>query len=419
MPLDWTRSNLDASGAVDFELVASPQVQTDRPWILFVGADETTLEGAARSELSGEVLSPPEHPPLPIVIHELSPPALLGERTLYAPRLDCGFYERIGCAGTPLYVLPKLTQLASEGKPLAVIATALESRASDLSTQRGLASRFEIRRVPGESASNSTVPTPSPLEALHVDENAALGHVFVAVSFMSGLSRTKPKDAVASLKTAIQIDPDLPAAHYELGKALLQTNDMEGALAAFRRTTELLPEFASAWANLGAALGEMQQLDEAALTLRRAVALDPLSHALHSNLGVTYRDQGKLDEAAAAFEHVLSLAPDFVFGHYNLASVRYLEGRYDEAVTCFEKAQSMDPSRSPRQCLMLALTRLANGDTEGALSDYREVFGRLDASMKRDMRKVAEWDLETLARSHGDGVSAALKESASLLRTLG
>ena len=101
----------------------------------------------------------------------------------------------------------------------------------------------------------------------------------------------KPKDAVASLRTAIAIDPDLPAAHYELGKALIQTNDMQGALAAFRRTTELLPEFASAWANLGAALGEMQQLDEAALTLRHAVALDPRSHALHSNLGVTYRDQ--------------------------------------------------------------------------------------------------------------------------------
>jgi len=412
MPLDWTRSNLHASAAVDFEPVASPRVQTDRPWILFVGADQTALERAARGELSGDVLSPPSRPPLPIVIHELSPPELLGERTLYAPRLDAGFYERMGCAGTPLYVLPKLTQLASEGKPLAVIATALESRAGDLIAQRGLASRFEIRRVPDEQVRTSTPP----IQALHIDESGALGHVFAAVSFVSGLSRKEPKHAVASLKTAIEIDPDLPAAHYELGKALIQTNDMEGALAAFRRTTELLPEFASAWANLGAALGEMQQLDEAARTLRRAVELDPLSHALHSNLGVTFRDQGKLDDAAAAFEQVLSLAPDFVFGHYNLASVRYLEGRYDEAITCFEKAQSMDPKRSPRQGLMLALARLANGDTEGALCDYRDVFDRLDAPMKRDMRKVAEWDLQILAKRHR--VNAALKEAAALLRTL-
>ena len=414
MPLDWTRSNLHASAAVDFEPVANPRVQTDRSWMLFVGHDETALEAAARGELSGEVLSPPEHPPLPIAIHELSPPGLLGERTLFAPRLDCGFYERVGCAGDALYVLPKLTQLASEGRPLAVVVTALESRAGDLIAQRGLASRFEIRRVLGASAGNSTAPTRCPEKALRVDENAALGHVFAAVAL---LSRTKPKDAVASLKTAIAIDPDLAAAHYELGNALIQTNDMEGAIDAFRRTTELLPEFASAWANLGAALGEMRQLDEAALTLRRALALDPLSHALHSNLGVTYRDQGLLDEAAAAFEHVLSLAPYFVFGHYNLAGVRYLKGRYDEAVACFEKARSMDASRSPRQGLVLALTRLASGDTEGALRDYRDVFGRLDASMKRDMRKVAEWDLKMLARSHG--VNAALKEAASLLRTLG
>ncbi len=408
MPLDWTRSILHASEAGAFEAVASPQVETDRPWILFVGADESALESAARGELSGNVLSPPSRPPLPIAIHELSPPGLVGERTLYAPRLDSGFYERIGCAGRPLYVLAKLTQLASEGEPLTVIATALESRAGDLSAQRGLASRFEIRLVLGESARSSL----HQLEALHVDENAALGHVFTAVSRMP----KKPQDAVASLRTAIAIDPDLPAAHYELGKALIQTNDMVGALAALRRTTELLPEFASAWANLGAALGEMQQLDEAALTLRHAVALDPLSHALHSNLGATYRDQGKLDEAAVAFEHALALAPDFIFGHYNLAGVRYLQGRYDEAVACFEKARSMDASRSPRQSLMLALTRLANGDTEGAFSDYREVFGRLDAPMKRDMRKVAEWDLKMLAKSRG--VNAALKEAASLLRTL-
>ena len=65
---------------------------------------------------------------------------------------------------------------------------------------------------------------------------------------------------------------------------------------------------------------------------------------------------------------------------------------------------------------MLALTRLANGDTEGAFSDYRDVFGRLDAPGKRDMRKVAEWDLKMLAKSHG--VNAALQEAASLLRTL-
>ena len=94
-----------------------------------------------------------------------------------------------------------------------------------------------------------------------------------------------------------------------------------------------------------------------------------------------------------------------------------MEGRYDDAIACFEKALSMDDSRSPRQSLMLALTRLAAGDTEGALRDYRSVFARLDETMKRDMRKVAEWDLEQLALSQG--VRPALKEAASLLRTLG
>jgi tetratricopeptide (TPR) repeat protein len=404
------------------EVLAEPLRIPPRPWVLFVGENEDELErSAARylAELPGTlpVLSPPDSPRLPIAVHELPPPGLRGERALYVPRLDRAFREPIENAATfaafsPLYLIPKLTAIASEGEPLHFVGTAIESalaaRGSDVLRQRGLASRFRIIRVHGEPVRREDAPDEAPAP------ESPLALLFLASSL---LRQKKTGEAAGVLRKALALAPDLAAAHYELGKILIRTDDMEGALASFRRTAELLPEFASAWGNLGAALGEIQKLDEASEALRRAVELDPLSYALHSNLGVTERDLGRLEEAEASFRRALALEPAFVFGHYNLGHVLFLQARYELAIAAFEKAQTLDASRSPRQALLLALTRLASGDLEGARRDYQSVFSRLEGPMKKDMRTVAEWDLKQLAQR--SGVTDGLKAAAGLLRTLG
>jgi tetratricopeptide (TPR) repeat protein len=249
--------------------------------------------------------------------------------------------------------------------------------------------------------------------ALSIAPESALSHLCLASAFSE---QGKGREGIAELRNAIELEPELDVAHYELGKGLIRTDDLAGAAAAFRRTVELLPEYAPAWSNLGAALGELGDLPGAVEALTQAVAHDRFSHVLHNNLGVTYRNLGRLEEAESEFELVLRLAPDFVFGQYNLAHTHYLQGRYPKAVATFEKAQGMDPSRSPRQSLLLAVTRLASGDTEGAERDYREVFGRLSGQPKKDMLTVAEWDLRQVARDRkGD---ATLKRALVLIRGL-
>lgn len=414
MALAWTRPRLESPVETPaWEAVAPARVAPERPWVLYVGTGEEALRGAACARLREHgglpVIAPPETPSLPVAVHRLSPPSIDGERLLFVHRVDASFLDGPFSAGSPLYLLPKLAQVASGGAPLGIIATALEPRAGDLIAQRGLWSRFEIRRVEGEGPSSSSPPM-SPDEALAPEPGSGLSLLFETRG-------RKPPEAVPLLKRAVALEPEIAAAHYELGKALIATDDLEGAIAAFRRTTELLPEYASAWGNLGAALGEAQRLDESTEALTRAVALDPLSHALHSNLGVALRDQGRLEEARAHLEKAVAIAPGFVFGHYNLASVSFLAGRYDDAIASFERGRELDASRSPRQSLLLAVTRLASGDVAGALDEYRELFTRLDDDQtKRDMRTVAEWDLKQLASRLG--VSDPLREAAKLLKTL-
>ena len=421
METDWIRRAPELSPAAPpgGEILRAPKAASDRPWVLLVGENQAALESAARSFLAPglPVISPPEWPPLPIALEELRPPSIQGERILYAPSIERGFFDTPLSAASPLYLLPRLARLASEGAPLGFVATAIEfelgQRAKSVLSQRGLASRFEIRRVPGGRSDAGGEPAPSleDLErTLRARGESALGQVFRS----SGL---KGGEAVEALTRAVELDPDLPSARYELGKALIQADDLEGAVAQFRVTLELLPEYASAWGNLGAALGELEDFEGATSALVRAVELDPENAALHSNLGVSYRDRGDLPEAEALFRRAVELDPDFVFGRYNLAHALFLAGRNAEAIEAFQKAQSMDRTRSTRQALLLACARLASGDVAGAHRDYREVFERVSESSRKEHRAVAEWDLKQLAQR--TGVTPGLKETASLLRVLG
>ena len=310
-------------------------------------------------------------------------------------------------------------------------------RASDLLAGRGGACHLEVRRedLPPEAAGEESpadpggAGTPADLRrlALHAPglrQRAEAAEAAVAAEpdhpvgqLLLGSTlgeRNRAPEAAEAFRRAAEQAPDLAAAPFELGKILIRLDDLEGALAAFRRATEILPEFASGWANAGAALGELERPAEGLADLRRAADLDPLSHAPISNLGVTLRDLGRLEEAEAAFRRALELAPDFVFGRYNLAGAVYLRGRHAEAVRLFEEAREHDPSGSPRQRLLLAAARLAAGDGEGALAEYRATFDALDGQMRLDLRTVAEWDLRNLARR--TGVSADLRRAAALLR---
>jgi tetratricopeptide (TPR) repeat protein len=406
MPASWLRPS--------FPRAQDPSEPSGERWVLFVGENEEALERAAEGWIARHselpVVSPPSSPPLPVAVHVLPPPGLVGERLLYVPRLDRAFVG--GTAFSPtssLYLLPALSQLASEGQNLVFVATAIESElARDVLDKRGLASRFRVEHVPGEAST-----TAAPPEELSFEEESGVSLLFHAGAL---LAKGKAGEAAEMLQRALAIAPSLAAAHYEVAKIQLRTDDLEGAIASLRRTVELVPEFASAWGNLGAALGELQDLDASIEALRRAVELDPMSHALHSNLGVALRDQGRLDEAEACLSRSLALEPEFVYGHYNLGHVLYLKGDFARAIAAFEKARSLDSSRSPRQALLLAITRLASGDEAGAHRDYREVFGRVEAPQKADLRAVAEWDLKQL--SQRTGVTPALREAASLLRSL-
>ena len=97
-------------------------------------------------------------------------------------------------------------------------------------------------------------------------------------------------EAIASLRTAIALQPDLAFAHYSLGNLLYETGQLEAAVRAYQEALRYEPE-ASA-------------------------------HGIYNDLGVALALSGRRQEAIAAFDRALAIKPDFVDARNNRARVK-------------------------------------------------------------------------------------------------
>ncbi len=104
------------------------------------------------------------------------------------------------------------------------------------------------------------------------------------------------------LAFAVQSYPQDASAQFDL--ALTLGKQPANQIEAFRRAIELDPEIIAAHESLGAALASDGQRPNAIKIFRQGLTIDPLSAILYYDLGVALKQQG--DEAAA--KQALTLA---------------------------------------------------------------------------------------------------------------
>ena len=101
-------------------------------------------------------------------------------------------------------------------------------------------------------------------------------------------------EMIKLLRKALEIQPDYPDAHINLGTALKENGDLNGAIASFQQALKLKPSYLEAHINLG--------------------------NALH--------EQGDLIAGIVCFENALKLKPSYPEAHWNLSLVQLLSGNY-------------------------------------------------------------------------------------------
>jgi tetratricopeptide (TPR) repeat protein len=179
---------------------------------------------------------------------------------------------------------------------------------------------------------------------------------------------------------AIELHPEIPEAHYNLGLVLQESGRAEDAMARYRAAIALRAAFPEAHNNLGNLLLAHGRLEEASgeytLALRYnpnlAQARDNLARALDRR-GTELAAQGEWERAEACYRQALQARPGVAGTHNNLGHV--LQQRDDPAGAAAEYARAL--ALDPRYADAIANTGLLleeQGKRDEAMEHYRRAL---------------------------------------------
>jgi tetratricopeptide (TPR) repeat protein len=168
-------------------------------------------------------------------------------------------------------------------------------------------------------------------------------------------------------------NPGCWMAHYNLGIALSDQGDPEGAIAHYRQAIELRPSYAEAHYNLGRLLVQKGQVDEALTHYQEALEINPADAEAHNNLGATLFASGRVDEAIAHYRKALAIQPDYADASCNLASALLSNGDLDGAIAYYSGCLAVSPNQVEAQ-YNFATVLLRTGRTDEAMAHYQKVL---------------------------------------------
>ncbi len=131
---------------------------------------------------------------------------------------------------------------------------------------------------------------------------------------------------------------------YHSGRLRLLQRDPEGAAREFAAALELDPSLVDARFNLGQVLFGLGRTAEARAHFERALALDPEHAGAHNGLGAVQLEQDPR-AAEASFARALELDPDYADACNNLGVALERQGRAQEARAAFARARELAQKR--------------------------------------------------------------------------
>jgi tetratricopeptide (TPR) repeat protein len=238
------------------------------------------------------------------------------------------------------------------------------------------------------------------------------------------------ESAIPAWKKALELAPEDPRGHNNLGVALVESGRMDEAIAEYRKSIELNPNSSQTHNNLGSALAEQGRVDEALPEFQKAVELNPDNGAAHVNLGnalasksghveegieeltkaielqpesanaqnglgVALARAGRIEDAVVHMEKAVSLAPQSADFRYNFGRMLAAKGSLPEAVSQFEEAAKLSNMQQPVILEMLAATYSDTGRLSDAVDTARHA---LDVATQQQNDALAARLRTSLAR---------------------
>jgi TolB-like protein/DNA-binding winged helix-turn-helix (wHTH) protein/Tfp pilus assembly protein PilF len=177
--------------------------------------------------------------------------------------------------------------------------------------------------------------------------------------------------ARAAARKALDLDPELDAAHAALGLVhVFYDWDWPAAEEQFRKALDINANSSAAYRGLGFLMAATGRNREATQAIQRAIELDPMSLWAHFQSVLGNTSAGKHEEAERQARRVLGWEPRFGIMRSALGLNLAERGKFSEAIQELEKA--VESQKVPTTMAWLAqgyATAGRTGDAERAITD--------------------------------------------------
>jgi tetratricopeptide (TPR) repeat protein len=157
--------------------------------------------------------------------------------------------------------------------------------------------------------------------------------------------------AEKAYQAALQQDPYLAQAYYNLANLYYQQQRFPQAEKAFGEVVRLLPEAADAYYSLGLLQGELKNLEGAEASLRKAAALSS-NPRYYYNWGIILQNLQRPLEAENAYKKALTIYPDSQENLYALAILYLQQNQKAKAQPIVIQLLKLNPNNPDYQNLL-------------------------------------------------------------------
>ena len=177
--------------------------------------------------------------------------------------------------------------------------------------------------------------------------------------------RHKPLEALAALRRAEKIDPDVTQVHYLIGTILGTQGRFPDAAAALERAVALNPRYVPARFKLALAYLRLDRHDRAEQELRVVLENEPRNVSAHHNLAAIAYSRGDIRRAEELERQAIAINANYYEAWNTLGAIYVVSKRPAEAIEALNTAIRLNAS-SGQAHYNLALALRADGQDDRA-----------------------------------------------------
>ena len=243
----------------------------------------------------------------------------------------------------------------------------------------------------------------------------ALAHAMVSAAYVRRQwTRPDPQwvtKAQSFASKAVEMNPDLAAAHTALGVALAEAGHRPEAVRSLLRALELEPRRAPAVVALAKLRSAEGNEKEATGLFGKAVEFEPANWEAWAEWGINHYRNARYAEAAQAFEQARKIVPDNVGLLRNLSAPLIMLEQYDQAASVLQRA--LEIQASPGAYAQLGTVRFFQGR-------YMDAIGPMEKAVKGNAGNYLYWgnlgDAYRWTPGNTDRAREAYTRAAQLIR---